>query len=115
MQLDKYTEKAQEAIAAAQAAAQRMHSPILDAEHLLCRHGVGDLLARLLRAIRRDEEEDAAIERLGAPRCRERDSNPQGRRTPRLRRRWRRARTGQDCAGKRDEARDASRGGPSWR
>jgi ATP-dependent Clp protease ATP-binding subunit ClpB len=35
MQLDRYTQKAQEAIAAAQAAAQGMNSPVLDAEHLL--------------------------------------------------------------------------------
>src|SRR5688500_9613486 len=35
MQLDRYTEKAQEAIAAAQTAAQSMESPVLDAEHLL--------------------------------------------------------------------------------
>jgi ATP-dependent Clp protease ATP-binding subunit ClpB len=35
MQLDRYTQKAQEAVAAAQAAAQQMQSPVLDAEHLL--------------------------------------------------------------------------------
>jgi ATP-dependent Clp protease ATP-binding subunit ClpB len=35
MQLDRYTEKAQEAIAAAQQAAQGMESPVLDVEHLL--------------------------------------------------------------------------------
>jgi ATP-dependent Clp protease ATP-binding subunit ClpB len=35
MQLDHYTQKAQEAIAAAQGAAQGMDSPVLDAEHLL--------------------------------------------------------------------------------
>src|SRR5580765_38478 len=35
MQLDRYTEKAQETIAAAQRAAQSMESPVLDAEHLL--------------------------------------------------------------------------------
>jgi ATP-dependent Clp protease ATP-binding subunit ClpB len=35
MQLDRYTEKAQQAIAAAQGAAQSMESPVLDAEHLL--------------------------------------------------------------------------------
>ena len=35
MQLDRYTQKAQEAIAAAQNAAQEMNSPVLDAEHLL--------------------------------------------------------------------------------
>ena len=35
MQLDRYTQKAQEAIAAAQEAAQGMDSPVLDAEHLL--------------------------------------------------------------------------------
>src|SRR5689334_3904840 len=35
MQLDRYTEKAQEAIAAAQRAAQSMESPVLDAEHIL--------------------------------------------------------------------------------
>src|SRR3954469_9303960 len=35
MQLDRYTEKAQEAIAAAQQAAQTLESPVLDAEHLL--------------------------------------------------------------------------------
>ena len=35
MQLDRFTQKAQEAIVAAQAAAQRLESPSLDAEHLL--------------------------------------------------------------------------------
>jgi ATP-dependent Clp protease ATP-binding subunit ClpA len=35
MQLDRYTEKAQETIAAAQRAAESMESPVLDAEHLL--------------------------------------------------------------------------------
>ena len=35
MKLDRYTEKAQEAIAAAQRAAQDMESPVLDTEHLL--------------------------------------------------------------------------------
>jgi ATP-dependent Clp protease ATP-binding subunit ClpB len=35
MQLDRYTQKAQEAIAAAQRAAEEMESPVLDAEHLL--------------------------------------------------------------------------------
>jgi ATP-dependent Clp protease ATP-binding subunit ClpB len=35
MQLDRYTQKAQEAIAAAQEAAHGMSSPVLDAEHLL--------------------------------------------------------------------------------
>src|SRR5258705_3792396 len=35
MQLDRYTEKAQETIAAAQRTAERMESPVLDAEHLL--------------------------------------------------------------------------------
>jgi ATP-dependent Clp protease ATP-binding subunit ClpB len=35
MQLDRYTEKAQEAIVSAQRAAESMQSPILDAEHLL--------------------------------------------------------------------------------
>ena len=35
MQLDRFTQKAQEAIVAAQELAQRLHSPILDAEHLL--------------------------------------------------------------------------------
>jgi len=35
MQLDRYTQKAQEAIAAAQQAAQSMNSPVLDVEHLL--------------------------------------------------------------------------------
>src|SRR3989454_76687 len=35
MQLDRYTQKAQEAITAAQGAAQGMNSPVLDAEHLL--------------------------------------------------------------------------------
>ncbi len=35
MQLDRYTQKAQEAIAAAQAAAHRMESPVLDVEHVL--------------------------------------------------------------------------------
>ena len=35
MQLDRFTQKAQEAIVAAQAAAQRLDSPVLDAEHIL--------------------------------------------------------------------------------
>src|SRR5687767_6795109 len=35
MQLDRFTQKAQEAIVAAQELAQRLHSPILDAEHVL--------------------------------------------------------------------------------
>src|SRR5512143_1286925 len=35
MQLDRFTQKAQEAIVAAQATAQRLESPILDAEHIL--------------------------------------------------------------------------------
>ncbi len=35
MQLDRFTQKAQEAVLAAQATAQRLDSPILDAEHLL--------------------------------------------------------------------------------
>ena len=35
MQLDRFTQKAQEAIVAAQATAQRLESPILDAEHFL--------------------------------------------------------------------------------
>jgi ATP-dependent Clp protease ATP-binding subunit ClpB len=35
MQLDRFTQKAQEAIVAAQSLAERLHSPILDAEHLL--------------------------------------------------------------------------------
>src|SRR6476646_183213 len=35
MQLDRFTQKAQEAIVAAQETAQRLESPILDAEHLL--------------------------------------------------------------------------------
>ena len=35
MQLDRFTQKAQEAIAAAQQLAETLHSPILDAEHLL--------------------------------------------------------------------------------
>ena len=35
MQLDRFTEKAQEAVIAAQQLAERMHSPVLDAEHLL--------------------------------------------------------------------------------
>jgi ATP-dependent Clp protease ATP-binding subunit ClpB len=35
MQLDRFTQKAQEAIIAAQATAQRLQSPIIDAEHLL--------------------------------------------------------------------------------
>ncbi len=35
MQLDRFTQKAQEAIVAAQAAAARLDSPVLDAEHLL--------------------------------------------------------------------------------
>jgi ATP-dependent Clp protease ATP-binding subunit ClpB len=35
MQLDRFTQKAQEAVIAAQEAAQRLQSPILDAEHLL--------------------------------------------------------------------------------
>jgi ATP-dependent Clp protease ATP-binding subunit ClpB len=35
MQLDRFTEKAQETILAAQQLAERMHSPVLDAEHVL--------------------------------------------------------------------------------
>jgi hypothetical protein len=35
MQLDRFTQKAQEAVVAAQAAAERLHSPVLDAENLL--------------------------------------------------------------------------------
>ena len=35
MQLDRYTQKAQEAIAAAQRIAERMESPVLDTEHIL--------------------------------------------------------------------------------
>jgi ATP-dependent Clp protease ATP-binding subunit ClpB len=35
MQLDRFTQKAQEAVVAAQEAAQRLQSPIIDAEHLL--------------------------------------------------------------------------------
>ena len=35
MKLDRYTEKAQEAIVAAQRLAEELHSPVLDAEHLL--------------------------------------------------------------------------------
>ena len=35
MQLDRFTQKAQEAIIAAQALAQRLESPVLDAEHIL--------------------------------------------------------------------------------
>jgi ATP-dependent Clp protease ATP-binding subunit ClpB len=35
MQLERFTQKAQEAIVAAQATAQRLDSPILDAEHIL--------------------------------------------------------------------------------
>jgi ATP-dependent Clp protease ATP-binding subunit ClpB len=35
MQLDRFTEKAQEAIVNAQQLAERLHSPVLDAEHLL--------------------------------------------------------------------------------
>src|SRR3954471_13841506 len=35
MQLDRFTEKAQEAIVAAQQTAERLQSPVLDAEHLL--------------------------------------------------------------------------------
>ncbi len=35
MQLDRFTEKAQEAILAAQKTAERLHSPVLDAEHIL--------------------------------------------------------------------------------
>src|SRR6185312_15926812 len=35
MQLDRFTQKAQEAVIAAQATAQRLDSPILDAEHIL--------------------------------------------------------------------------------
>src|SRR6476646_2341946 len=35
MQLDRFTQKAQEAVLAAQETAQRLQSPILDAEHLL--------------------------------------------------------------------------------
>ena len=37
MQLDRFTEKAQEAIVAAQHLAERLQSPVLDAEHLLSR------------------------------------------------------------------------------
>ncbi|MES2210655.1 MAG: ATP-dependent chaperone ClpB [Chloroflexota bacterium] len=35
MQLDRFTQKAQEAVLAAQQLAERLHSPVLDAEHLL--------------------------------------------------------------------------------
>ena len=35
MQLDRFTQKAQEAVIAAQQNAERLHSPVLDAEHLL--------------------------------------------------------------------------------
>ena len=35
MQLDRFTEKAQEAILAAQQLAERLQSPLLDAEHVL--------------------------------------------------------------------------------
>src|SRR6187431_2304916 len=35
MQLDRFTQKAQEAVISAQQLAERMHSPVLDAEHLL--------------------------------------------------------------------------------
>jgi len=35
MQLDRFTEKAQEAIVEAQQLAERLQSPVLDAEHLL--------------------------------------------------------------------------------
>src|ERR1700741_4565231 len=35
MQLERFTQKAQEAIVAAQATAQRLESPVLDAEHIL--------------------------------------------------------------------------------
>src|SRR5712691_1323994 len=35
MQLDRFTEKAQEAVLAAQQLAERLESPVLDAEHLL--------------------------------------------------------------------------------
>src|SRR3954447_15548215 len=35
MQLDRFTEKAQEAIVTAQQLAERMQSPVLDADHLL--------------------------------------------------------------------------------
>src|ERR1700752_1272437 len=35
MKLDRYTEKAQEAILAAQQAAESLESPVLDAEHIL--------------------------------------------------------------------------------
>jgi len=35
MQLDRFTEKAQEAIVRAQELAQGLHSPVLDAEHIL--------------------------------------------------------------------------------
>jgi len=34
MQLDRFTEKAQEAIVTAQQLAERMQSPVLDAEHI---------------------------------------------------------------------------------
>ena len=35
MQLDRFTQKAQEAVITAQQTAERLHSPVLDAEHLL--------------------------------------------------------------------------------
>src|SRR6187397_2398724 len=35
MQLDRFTQKAQEAVLTAQQTAERLHSPVLDAEHLL--------------------------------------------------------------------------------
>ena len=35
MNLDRFTQKAQEAIAGAQALAERLQSPVLDAEHIL--------------------------------------------------------------------------------
>ena len=50
MQLDRFTEKAQEAIVTAQQLAERMQSPVLDAEHLL---------AALAGPGRRDPRRDA--------------------------------------------------------
>ena len=35
MQLDRFTQTAQEAVVAAQQTAERLHSPVLDAEHFL--------------------------------------------------------------------------------
>ena len=70
MQLDRFTEKAQEAIVTAQQLAERMQSPVLDAEHLL---------AALVGAGRRDPRRDAPPPRggpAGVPRRARRASSP---------------------------------------